>query len=427
MAEITFIRDQHPWTRTEEVYFVMKKDVLVLAHRIPYPPDKGDKIRTYHMVRHLALDYRVTLVCLIDDPDDCQHLPALKQMVHKLHHLVRTPKTMRLHAGVSLLSGRPFSQQCFYSGKLQHIVDSYLDTHDPAAILCFCSSMADYVFRSRHWPDHLHNLTLLDDLIDVDSEKWLQYAEKNNPVLRWLYRREARLLRPFEKRIVQEFDRVFLVSEAEKKIMETDAPQQKVEALSNGVDLDYFSPGAIKNQQIASVSGKLVFSGAMDYWPNVEGAVWFAEKIFPLIRKQIPRATFCIAGRNPTPAVQALGKISGVEVTGTVPDMRAYLASANVCVVPLLIARGIQNKVLEAMAMQKPVVATCGAATGTKARHGDEIIVANDAVVMASEIITLLDNSERCHSIGLKAREYVEREHSWTSHLKRLNEVIEGE
>lgn len=131
----------------------MKKDVLILAHRIPYPPNKGDKIRTYHMVKHLALHYRVTLVCLIDDPEDCRHIPALEQMVHKLHYQVRTSKVMQMYAITSLLRRRSFSQQCFYSKKLQQIVDTYLEAQDPAAILCFCSSMADYIFRSSHGPE----------------------------------------------------------------------------------------------------------------------------------------------------------------------------------------------------------------------------------------------------------------------------------
>nr|WP_320114301.1 TIGR03087 family PEP-CTERM/XrtA system glycosyltransferase [uncultured Desulfuromonas sp.] len=403
----------------------MKKDVLVLAHRIPYPPDKGDKIRTYHMVQHLAKHYRVTLVCLIDDPDDCRHIPALEQMVHQFHYRVRTAKTMRLYAGVSLVTGRSFSQQCFYANDLQQTVDAYLETQDPAAILCFCSSMADYVFRSHHWPERFHRITLLDDLIDVDSEKWLQYAEKNNPLMRWLYRREGRLLRTFEQRIVHEFDRVFLVSEEEKSVLGEHIRVDKVEALSNGVDLDYFSLAGVDRQRFATAPCKLVFSGAMDYWPNVEGAVWFAEKIFPLVRQQIPEVSFCIAGRNPTPAVRALEKLSGVEVTGTVPDMRDHLATATICVVPLLIARGIQNKVLEAMAMERPVVATRGAATGTHAIDGEELIVADGEDRMADAIIALLGNESRRQEMGAKARAYVEREHSWASHLQRLSEIIE--
>lgn len=404
----------------------MKKDVLVLAHRIPYPPDKGDKIRTYHLVKHLAENYRVTLVCLVDDEQDCQHIPALKQMVHQFHCRVRTGKTMRLHAGLSLVTGRSFSQQCFYANALQHTVDDYLETQEPAAILCFCSSMADYVFRSRHWPERFHHITLLDDLIDVDSEKWLQYAEKNNPAMRWLYRREARLLRTFEQRIVHEFDRVFLVSDEEKNVLGEHVAVENVEALSNGVDLDYFCLAGVDTQRFATAPCKLVFSGAMDYWPNVEGAVWFAEKIFPLLRQKVPEVSFCIAGRNPTPAVRALEKIPGIDVTGTVPDMRDHLATATICVVPLLIARGIQNKVLEAMAMERPVVATRGAATGTHAVDGEELIVADDEAAMANAIIDLLADEPRRREMGAKARAYVEREHSWASHLQRLSEIIDG-
>ncbi|MDY0290976.1 MAG: TIGR03087 family PEP-CTERM/XrtA system glycosyltransferase [Desulfuromonadaceae bacterium] len=402
----------------------MKKDILILAHRIPYPPDKGDKIRTYHMLHHLAQHYRVTLVCLIDDPEDCRHIPVLQQMVHQCHYLVRTAKAMRLYAGVSLLSGRSFSQQCFYATKLQRAVDTYLETQKPTAILCFCSSMADYVFRSRHWPERFAQITLLDDLIDVDSEKWLQYAEKKSGFMRWLYRREARLVRALEQRIVSEFERVFLVSAEEKQVLGEHMPVDNVEALSNGVDLDYFSPAKVDSQHFSSVAGKLVFSGAMDYWPNIEGAVWFAEKIFPLVKKEMPQASFCIAGRNPTPAVRALEKIAGVEVTGTVPDMREHLATATVCVVPLLIARGIQNKVLEAMAMEKPVVATRGAATGTHAIDGEELSIADTEEGMAAAIIELLGNEQRRLEMGRKARAYVEREHSWNSHLQRLSEVI---
>lgn len=403
----------------------MKKDVLVLAHRIPYPPDKGDKIRTYHMVRHLAQHYRVTLVSLIDDPEDCQHIPALEQMVHRFHYQVRTAKTMRVYAGVSLVTGRSFSQQCFYANDLQQIVDDYLEHQNPAAILCFCSSMADYVFRSRHWPERFHHIPLLDDLIDVDSEKWLQYAEKNNPALRWLYRREARLLRTFEQRIVHEFDRVFLVSEEEKNVLGEHVAVDNVEALANGVDLDYFSLSGVDLQRFVTAPCKLVFSGAMDYWPNVEGAVWFAEKIFPLVRQKVPEVSLCIAGRNPTPAVRALENNPGIEVTGTVPDMRDHLATATICVVPLLIARGIQNKVLEAMAMERPVVATRGAATGTHAVDGEELIVADGEEQMAGAIIDLLGDEPRRREMGANARAYVEREHSWASHLQRLSEIIE--
>ena len=403
-----------------------KKDILFIVHRIPYPPDKGDKIRTYHMLLHLVERYRVTVACMIDDPSDIQYIEPLRKLVHQVYYQVRTTKMMKLWAVGSLLLGKPFSLQCFYSRRLQQSIDSYLDQYEAASIITFCSSSAEYIYRSRHDLKTLQRKVLLNDLIDVDSEKWGQYAEKHSGIMKWLYKREARLLLPCEQRIIQDFDRTFLVSEEEKKVLAAYGSVEKVEALSNGVDLDYFSPKKVSKELYPTARCKLVFSGAMDYWPNVEGAVWFAEKVFPKVKQACPNAIFSIAGRNPTDAVLALEKISGIKVTGTVPDMREHLATATICVVPLLIARGIQNKVLEAMAMGKPVVVTSGAATGTKAVDGKEIIVADDEQQIAKEIVALLGDFERQHELGRKTRLYVEREHSWESHLSRLSELIEG-
>lgn len=401
-----------------------KPDVLFIAHRIPYPPDKGDKIRSYHMLRHLAQHYRVTVACMIDDPDDLRHLEALKQRVHQVFYQVRPPLAMKVRAVGALLTGSPFTPPCFYSQVLQRVIDGYLDAHEVRAVLCFCSSAAGYVFRSRHWP-RLQNQVLLADLVDVDSEKWRDYAAKQRGPLGWLYRREARLLLPYEQRIIDAFQRTFLVSEEEKAVLARYGSVAKVEALSNGVDLEYFSPDQVVPDGQAPPAARLVFSGAMDYWPNVEGAVWFAREVFPAVKKAVPEAVFCIAGRNPTEAVLALQQVPGVEVTGTVPDMRAHLASATLCVVPLMIARGTQNKVLEGMAMRKPVVATPGAATGLKAVAGEDLVVADGAPAMVAAIVALLGDQERQSAIGKNARAYVEREHSWAAHLGRLNELID--
>lgn len=401
-----------------------KSDLLFIAHRIPYPPDKGDKIRSYHMLQHLAERYRVTVACMIDDPDDVRHVEALKQMVHQVFYRVRPRLAMKVRAVGALLTGRPFSLPCFYSRSLQGDIDRFLDDHPVCATLCFCSSAADYVFRSRHW-DILRKSVLLADLIDVDSEKWRDYAAKQPGPMGWLYRREARLLLPYELRIVAEFDRTFLVSEEERGVLAQYGSVEKVEALSNGVDLDYFSPNKVASTAPLP-SARLVFSGAMDYWPNVEGALWFAREVFPRVKQAFPEAVFCIAGRNPTDAVLELKKLPGVEVTGTVPDMRAHLAGATLCVVPLMIARGIQNKVLEGMAMAKPVVATRGAATGIKAVVGEDLIVADGAEAMAKAVIDLLGDPEGQRILGQNARAYVEQAHSWVAHLQRLDELIEG-
>ncbi len=407
---------------------MMKKNLLLIVHRIPFPPDKGDKIRTYNIMRFLASRYKVTLVCMIDEPDDIKHIAELEKWVDVVHWQYRSRTQMKLQVVKALLKKDSFSQHCFYSSKLQAVIDKYLDTTTPVAILSFCSSMAEYLFRSRHRFDQLAERTLiLNDLIDVDSEKWNQYAEKHKNIISWIYRREGRLLIDQERKIAEQFHRTYLVSPEEVAVFAEHSDASKVFSLANGVDLEYFNPRLVDPNLYSAAPCKLVFSGAMDYWPNIEGAQWFCANVLPLVREAFPQVEFCIAGRNPTPDILALGKIDGVTVTGTVPDMRNYLATATVCVVPLLIARGIQNKVLEAMAMAKPVVATLGAATGTSAYHGKEIIIADDGEGMSREIIKILGDEQERERIGALARQYVERNHSWSFHLQQMVDFIEAE
>jgi sugar transferase (PEP-CTERM/EpsH1 system associated) len=363
---------------------------------------------------------------MIDDPMDVEQVEHLQRLVDKVYYQVRTPAAMKLRAAGSLLTGQPFTLPCFYSQRLQQVIDAHLAAGEVRAVICFCSSAAEYVFRSRHYPDLSRHQVLLADLVDVDSEKWRQYAQKRSGPMRWLYNREATRLLPCEQRIAAAFDRTFLVSEEEKGVLAQYGAVDKVEALPNGVDLDYFSPELTPQGATDPATTKLVFSGAMDYWPNIEGAVWFAREVFPAVRQAVPAAVFCIAGRNPDTTVTDLRQLPGIEVTGTIPDMRTHLASATLCVAPLMIARGIQNKVLEAMAMHKAVVATPGAATGLKAVPDEEIVVAENAAEMATQIIGLLKNPEKRQRIGASARRYVEREHCWDKHLGRLNELIEA-
>ncbi len=397
--------------------------VLFIAHRIPYPPNKGDKIRSFHMLRHLTENHRVAVACMIDDSRDIEYIDALNEMVDQVFYEVRSPFAMKMKAVGAVLSGEPFTKPCFYSVNLQRSIDRYLDDNDVQAVICFCSSSAEYVFRSRHYPESLQKKVLLADMVDVDSEKWRQYAEQKSGLMKWLYRREAEYLRPYEQKIAESFDRTFLVSEEEKNVMAQSGAVDKVEALSNGVDLDYFSPESHRGNENSS-KNRLVFSGAMDYWPNIEGAVWFVDKVFPAVKSAVPDAVFCIAGRNPHDDVLALRKIPGIEVTGTVPDIRDYLSDAAICVAPLQIARGIQNKVLEGMAMHKAVVATSGAATGLKAVPGRDIIVATGETQMVEAIIRLLHDSDERRQIGLSARRYVECAHSWDAHLGRMSELV---
>lgn len=403
----------------------MKKTILVIAHRIPFPPDKGDKIRTYNFIRFLAEHYKVTVACIIDDSEDIKYVENLECLVSKVFYQIKLASQKKRWAASALVKGRSVTQESFYCSKLQTQIDDFIETENPDAILSFCTSTSDYLFRSRHSIEFLKKRVLLNDLIDVDSEKWRQYAEKKTGFMGWIYRREARFLRASEKQVVDLFNRVFLVTEAEKDVLSLHSPVDNVNALANGVDLNYFKSN-MDDREDTGPNHKLVFSGAMDYWPNVEGAVWFVENVFPKMKNVIPDVSFVIVGRNPTDEVVALSKVDGVEVTGSVPDIRSYLSQGAICVVPLMIARGIQNKVLEAMAMGKPVVATTGAATGTQTKNGEDIIIADQEDEMANALIALLKDTVRQTRIGQNARKYVEVNHSWNSQLIKLKNLIDS-
>jgi len=250
----------------------------------------------------------------------------------------------------ALLGSGAVTVRHFYSRSLQDQIDRFLDTNDVDAIYCSSSPMAEYLYRSRHSATRIARARTIMDLIDVDSRKWEQYAEKSPGWNAWIYRREARCLAAYERRIAERFDHVLVVSEQEKALF-PGVQRDALLAIPNGVDLDYFTPEYRSHIDTPPMS--IVFTGVMDYWPNVEGVGWFVERIFPHIRDAVPDAHLHIVGSRPVSAVRRLGTTAGVTVTGYVDDVRDFIAGARVCVAPLRIARGVQNKVLEAMAMGK--------------------------------------------------------------------------
>lgn len=396
--------------------------VIFISHRIPYPPNKGDKIRSYHLLRYLSSHHDVYLFCLIDDSKDVEHIASVRTLVKDVFFDVINPGFKKITSSKALLKGRPISTRYFYSAKLQNQLDDLLDRKFVDLIFCFCSSTAEYVFRSRHYRKGLRGVARVMDLVDVDSEKWRDYAAKTRWPLSLIYSMEARFLARYEAMIAENFDQIFLVSEPEKALFLQKNKANNVIALSNGVDLDYFSPDY--KPQIEGKSPALVFTGAMDYWPNVDGVVWFSAKVFPKIRKVFPTATFLIVGGNPAPDVKSLSRIEGIKVTGFVKDVRDYIAIADVCVVPLRIARGIQNKVLEGMAMGKPVITTSKAFDGIEAVPGRDVIVADRESPFHDEILSLLSNPNRAKELGINARRIIEEKYPWDKRLSALDNLF---
>lgn len=395
----------------------MSGDILFLAHRIPFPPDRGDKIRSWHILRHLAGLGRIHLACFADDEADAAHLPALRAALGgalgEAHVEIR--RTGKAAAGVrALVEGKPVSLTLFDSAELRAFVARLLKTGRIGTIFAFSGQMAQFV------PDPCPARFVMD-FVDMDSAKFASYAEEESGPMRWVHRREAEKLFAFERATAARADTSLFVSEAEAALFRARTGLPGIAALSNGIDLEAFDPRADFTPLDAAEAGQgplLLFTGQMDYPPNVDAVRWFAQQVLP----HVP-GRFVIAGRNPTAEVRALAG-PRVHVTGAVPDMRAWLAAADLVVAPLRIARGIQNKVLEAMAMARPVVASPEAFEGIEAEPGRDLIVTDSAEAMASAVNDLLAAPAAAARLGKSARKLVERSYSWDSRLAPLAGIV---
>ena len=394
-----------------------KPDLLLLVHRIPYPPNKGDKIRSYHLLKHLATKYRVHLATFVDDADDWQHVPTVEALCASSHFVKLDPLQGKLRSAKALATGKSLSLEYYRNAEMKRWVARTMRERGIARVMTFCSVMAQY---AEDFPAARRVI----DFCDIDSDKWRQYAEKKKWPMSWVYAHEARSLLDYERKVAGAFDASLFVSAPEAELFRTLAPESsaKIGHFSNGVDTDYFSPLRAYDNPYAAGEQALVFTGAMDYWPNIDAVKWFAEHVLPTVRKTVPNARFYIVGSRPAPEVLALAGES-IVVTGTVPDVRPYLAHCVAAVAPLRIARGIQNKVLEAMAMGRPVVASQQAFEGIEATPGRELVVADTPQEHADSVISLLRSPDA--AMGQAARASVERRYSWAAHLSPIETRFE--
>ena len=394
------------------------EDLLLLIHRIPYPPNKGDKIRSYHLLKHLAQHYRVHLATFVDDPDDWQYVPHVEALCASSHFAPMKPLLARARSLTALLKNRSLSLEYYRDAGLARWVDQTLAVHDIERVLVFCSPMAQYA-------EHHRGARRVIDFCDIDSEKWRQYAEQKSFPMNLVYRYEARQLLRYERQVARDYDASLFVSAPEAELFRRLAPESspKIGYFSNGVDTDYFSPDLAHASPYPAGERALVFTGAMDYWPNIDAVKWFAAEVFPALRQRFADVRFYIVGSRPAPAVQALAQQDGIVVTGTVPDVRPYIAHAAAAVAPLRIARGVQNKVLEAMAMATAVVVSPQALEGIDAAPGAEVVLADGAEAFAQAVTRVLGEDDL--ALRARARERVERLYSWPSNLANIEARLE--
>jgi sugar transferase (PEP-CTERM/EpsH1 system associated) len=397
------------------------RELLFLAHRIPYPPNKGDKIRSWNILRYLTDHFRVHLGCFIDDPKDEAHRSVLEGICESCKFVRLNPPVARLRSLSAIFSGAPLTLPYFWNSDLARWAEDRMQQRDIKQIFVFSSSMAQYAMG-----DGAEKACRVVDFVDIDSDKWRQYAEAKSWPANWIYGREGRTLLGFERKIAAAANASLFVSEAEAALFRELAPEsaEKIGALNNGVDHEYFDPKILQECPFTGDGDALVFTGAMDYWANVDAVTWFAKDVFPGIRAKKPTAQFWIVGARPAAQVTALGSLPGVHVTGSVPDVRPYIQHAKIVVAPLRLARGIQNKVLEAMAMARPVVASPEALEGIAANIGEEVVRADDVTDFVNKTINLLDDTNR-DLIGDRARKRVVSDYGWTSNLEGLKTLLE--
>ena len=393
-------------------------NLLYLVHRLPFPPDKGDKVRSYHLLEHLRKNHNVYLGTFVDDAADEPHVPTVRGLCADAHVARLKPFAAKLRSSRALLGARAMSLDYYRDTGLSEWVRQTLARQRIDAVIVFSSAMAQYA-------EEVTSLPVLVDFVDVDSAKWTQYSERRTWPMSWLYRREGRLLLDYERRVAAKSRRSFFVTDNESALFKGLAPECAgvVDSMSNGVDSDFFAPSVSRPSPFKPDEVPLVFTGAMDYWPNIDAVTWFAKEILPLVQGSQPALRFYVVGRNPPPSVTALASSSTV-VTGTVPDVRPYLQHAAVVVAPLRIARGIQNKVLEAMAMARPVVAAESCVQAIDAKPGLELVGAETVEDFAREILRLLASPHDAAAIGLAGRDRVVASYSWEARLAGIDAYI---
>lgn len=399
-------------------------EILFIAHRIPYPPDRGDKIRSYNELRHLATLAPVHLAALADDPRDLGHDAALSQLTASHSIQMRDPSRVKAAVG-GLVRREPLSVALFRNPALSTYIERIVATRPLAAVFVYSGNMATYVPRLPG------GTRFVMDFCDADSAKFTAYGAEGRGPMAWINRREGRLLGRLEAAVSRRADASLLISRAEADLFSAQpgVDSARVHVIGNGVDLDAYDPARAypPPEMLRDLRGpRLVFTGQMDYRPNIEAVTDFADRTFPLIRRSHPETHFVIVGRNPSEAVRALGQRPGIIVTGEVADPCEWLAAADVVVAPLRLARGVQNKVLEAMAMARPVVASTAAAEGIDAEPGEHLLVGGDAADEAHWISRLLADPDAAHKLGLAARRRMEERYSWGAALAPLGPLVLG-
>ncbi|MCB9851006.1 MAG: TIGR03087 family PEP-CTERM/XrtA system glycosyltransferase [Phycisphaerales bacterium] len=385
-------------------------NILYLTHRIPYPPNKGDKIRTYNTLRYLAERHDVWCACFVDDPSDMQYVSDLRAMCREVIAIPLPRLQAKARALLALFVDESASEGFYQNHEMATRLRELSRSVRFDAALFFSSSMGQYA-------DCVRARRLVLDFCDLDSRKWADLAKRSNPLRSWVYRAEARMLAARERELFDRFDASILISDTEAADWNV-RNRDKLHIIGNGVALPELPRDRRYDSNIVG------FVGDLRYPPNEDAVRWFAGEVWPRVRDANSSAQFHIVGRGPSRGVRRLDGQNGIRVIGEVPEVLPHWLSFQVAVAPLRIARGIQNKVLEAMAAALPVVATPQASAGIWARDGWHLEITGDSMEMAQRIQQLLNEPRACKHIGTAARRHMELNYGWSRQLEPLGATL---
>lgn len=388
--------------------------LLLLYPRLPYPPDKGDKIRTCHQFEYLSNRHEVWCACFIDDRSDWAHVDRCARRCRKFEAFGLVRGVALGGGALSLARGRSLTEGYLRDGRMMGVVREWSRHAEFEAVLCFGSGMGVYALGA----DAKRRCV---DLCDLDSAKWADYAARRPPPGKWLYELEARRVGLLERELIERFDATILITGSEANGTSRAANSSRIHIVGNGVDSVFAGACGVPAREPV-----LAFVGAMDYWPNQDAVSWFAETVWAELRRRVPKAEWVIVGRNPPRRVRRLSGLPGVSVTGRVPEVVSYLRGTRVVVAPMRVGRGIQNKVLEGMACQRPVVATSVAARGIAERSLSGLTIADSPGKTVDRLETLLSKPGCAEEEGTAARRWVEAHFRWGDKLAELEQILQA-
>jgi len=395
---------------------------LYISQRVPFPPNKGEKIRTFHQIEYLLKKgHEISLCCPYTSESELVLFDQLKEQYSIDTKQVKLgPSILRYLSGIIL--GKPLSVSNFYNIKLQQTIDKLITEETFQNIICTSSSMAEYIFKSSALPTIEKKPKLIMDFMDLDSDKWSQYSESSISLMKWVYQRESKLLAKYERKINNSFDHCFFISQAEVDLFCINADcTKKPLAIGNGMDNKTFTPAY---QPIDNSDPVFIFTGVMDYKPNIDSALWFANNVWPKIISKYPLSRFIVAGMNPVQSIQDLSLTKGIEVTGFVDDILPYYHQSDFFVAPLQIARGVQNKVLQAFSCGLPVISTSMGAEGIDYIEGENILIADTPDTFFERIEQLINDKVLYQTLKSNAITLIKEHYTWEAKLSSLDKLL---